>query len=369
MADKVIQSDIVNQETDGANAAVLINDTKRAINEVIDDLEDYVSNTETTIEEEFTGIAGQDTVAFVYTPKFVDVFYNGSKLAEEDFTATNGTTITLSDPVDAAEDIVTCKAYRSFSVGDGITQVDADGRYLKKASNLGELVSPTAARTNLGLGTMATVDVQTSPTDATIGAGLLAGAAGWLGAAKLKPTGDLNTYPLSGSYAYDDNTANAPSVENGIVLCELRDPTTSGLRSTQRAVTRSGAWYTRNNVGGVWDSTWQPVYTGANLNPSVFGGKSGFKMGNGYARSSTVLRLDINHSVPNIPANIIKGAGSYKITDTFFNTIDTVLPANVTVATSVDKLMTISLITSGLIADKPYFVVCDSDNTTIEVIQ
>ena len=158
MADQVTQTDIVNQETDGANAAQLINDTKRAINEVIVELEDFVSESDTIIEEEFTGIIGQSIINFVYTPNFLDVFYNGSKLALEDFTANDGLTITLADPVGADDDIIVCKAYRSFSAGDGITQADADGRYLKKSSNLAELVSPTAARTNLGLGSASLVD-------------------------------------------------------------------------------------------------------------------------------------------------------------------------------------------------------------------
>jgi hypothetical protein len=165
MADQVTQTDIVNQETDGANAAQLINDTKRAINEVIVELEDFVSESDTIIEEEFTGIIGQSIINFVYTPNFLDVFYNGSKLALEDFTANDGLTITLADPVGADDDIIVCKAYRSFSAGDGITQADADGRYLKKSSNLAELVSPTAARTNLGLGTAATANTGTAATE------------------------------------------------------------------------------------------------------------------------------------------------------------------------------------------------------------
>ena len=97
-------------------------------------------------------------------------------------------------------------------------------------------------------------------------------AFGWGGTTKLKPTSDLDTYPDSGSYAYDDNTGSAPSVENGIVLCEFRDPTTAGLRATQKALTTSGLQFSRNNIGGTWDATWQPVYTGVNYQPETVNG-------------------------------------------------------------------------------------------------
>ena len=160
--DKVLYADIVNQETDGANAAALCNDTKRAINEMVDEVEEYISNTETTIEEEFTNVAGESTFAFTYTPNFVDFYYNGSKLAEADVVATDGITFTLESAVSLDTDIITGKAFRSFSAGDGITQADADGRYLKKSSNLAELVSPAAARTNLGLGTASLADINAS---------------------------------------------------------------------------------------------------------------------------------------------------------------------------------------------------------------
>ena len=115
-------------------------------------------------------------------------------------------------------------------------------------------------------GTAATANVQTSPTDNTAGRLMVVGAFGLGVTAKLKPTLNLDTYPSTGSYAYDDNSGSVPSVENGIVLCEFRDSTTAGLRRTQRAVTRSNSQYTRNDIGGTW-TAWQPVWTGANYQP------------------------------------------------------------------------------------------------------
>ena len=123
----------------------------------------------TYIDTEFTTSAGLDTFNATYTVGFVDVYYNGTLLADADYTATDGTSVVLTAPVVSNSDVITVRAFSAFSAGDGITQVTADGRYLQVSNNLSDLNSATTSRTNLGLGTAAVEDIQTSPTDATAG--------------------------------------------------------------------------------------------------------------------------------------------------------------------------------------------------------
>ena len=110
-------------------------------------------------------------------------------------------------------------------------------------------------------------------------------------------------------------------------------------------------------------------YTGANLNPNVFGGVAGFKAATGYARSATALRVDLEHSAEGVGHSLIKGAGSFNVTDTFFNVLFVVPPADITIATQNQKLMTINISgLSGLVADRPYFLTSIATNSTLEVV-
>ena len=61
-------------------------------------------------EQTFTATAGQTTFSIAYTVGQLDVYYNGSKLAPAEFTATNGTSFTLATACFAG-DIVDAVAY------------------------------------------------------------------------------------------------------------------------------------------------------------------------------------------------------------------------------------------------------------------
>jgi hypothetical protein len=63
----------------------------------------------------FTATAGQTTFAVTYTQGLIDVFYNGSNLAESEYTATNGTSVVLATACQV-NDIVVVYAY-SYAVG------------------------------------------------------------------------------------------------------------------------------------------------------------------------------------------------------------------------------------------------------------
>jgi hypothetical protein len=63
----------------------------------------------------FTATAAQTTFTVTYTQGLIDVFYNGSNLAQSEYTATNGTSIILATACQL-NDIVVVYAY-SYSVG------------------------------------------------------------------------------------------------------------------------------------------------------------------------------------------------------------------------------------------------------------
>jgi hypothetical protein len=63
----------------------------------------------------FTATAAQTTFSVSYTQGLIDVFYNGSNLAQSEYTATNGTSIILATACQL-NDIVVVYAY-SYSVG------------------------------------------------------------------------------------------------------------------------------------------------------------------------------------------------------------------------------------------------------------
>jgi hypothetical protein len=66
----------------------------------------------------FTATAGQTTFTVSYTPGLIDVFYNGSKLAASEYTASNGTTVVLANAAvlnDALEIISYAYSVGAFS--------------------------------------------------------------------------------------------------------------------------------------------------------------------------------------------------------------------------------------------------------------
>jgi hypothetical protein len=77
---------------------------------------DLLPQTRTT--QTFTATANQTVFSFVYNVNFLDVFVNGVKLSSGEFTASNGTSITLSEGA-FANDTVEFVSYNTVGAGTG----------------------------------------------------------------------------------------------------------------------------------------------------------------------------------------------------------------------------------------------------------
>ena len=65
----------------------------------------------------FTATAGQTSFSVNYTPNFIDVFLNGVKLTSSEFTATNGTSIVLTDAA-FVDDIIDVVVFQNSGLFD-----------------------------------------------------------------------------------------------------------------------------------------------------------------------------------------------------------------------------------------------------------
>jgi hypothetical protein len=70
-----------------------------------------------------------------YTPGFVHVFHNGVRLVDgTDYTATNGTSITLTTAAQNGDEVVVI-SYATFQVADAYTKAESDDRYVNAAGD------------------------------------------------------------------------------------------------------------------------------------------------------------------------------------------------------------------------------------------
>jgi len=85
----------------------------------------------TSERQTYTATAGQTVFAATYDAGFIDVYLNGVKLlVGTDFTATNGTSITLASGA-SVNDVVDIVAYGTFVLADHYTKTASDARYVQ----------------------------------------------------------------------------------------------------------------------------------------------------------------------------------------------------------------------------------------------
>jgi hypothetical protein len=101
--------------TDGVTVSYPTGAMLNDIVEVYSYISAFTANNTLRVVTPFTATAAQTTFSASYTPGFIDVFYNGSKLAASEYTASNGVSITLGTAAQL-NDIVEVTAY-SYTVG------------------------------------------------------------------------------------------------------------------------------------------------------------------------------------------------------------------------------------------------------------
>tara|TARA_A100001388_G_scaffold230025_2_gene182002 strand:+ start:3882 stop:7790 length:3909 start_codon:yes stop_codon:yes gene_type:complete len=105
--------------------------------------------------------AGQTVFSATYDSGYVDVYMNGVKLLNgTDFTATNGTSITLASGA-AVNDIIDIVAYGTFTLADHLTETQSDAKYVQQTHTGNVDVTGTVTADGL------TVDGVTSSFDTT----------------------------------------------------------------------------------------------------------------------------------------------------------------------------------------------------------
>jgi hypothetical protein len=128
-------------EFTASNGSTVVLTAAAAVNDVVEVYKyggQFIANNSLRQTTAFTATAGQTTFTVNYSVGFVDVFYNGAKLAAAEFTATNGTSIVLGTAC-VVNDIVEVVAY-NYTVG-AFTGVGGSGttNYIPKWTASGTL--------------------------------------------------------------------------------------------------------------------------------------------------------------------------------------------------------------------------------------
>jgi hypothetical protein len=98
----------------------------------------------TITRTDFTATAGQTVFSVTYTVGLIDVYQNGAKLAQADFTATNGTSFTLATGA-AAGDLIQAEVFSSLNLYSTITSETFNGTGSQTVFTMSSVPANTAS--------------------------------------------------------------------------------------------------------------------------------------------------------------------------------------------------------------------------------
>ena len=169
----------------------------------------------------FTATAGQTSFSVNYTPNFIDVFLNGVRLTSSEFTATNGTSVVLTDAA-FVDDIIDVVVFQNSGLFDSskwsaeTPLTPSSGNIYRVSGNVGiGTTNPTSKLTVSG-----NVNVSGVVT-ATTFVGALNGNAG-------SATTTTNIPNLTGAITSNNTTTSLGSFTSANLSAALTDETGSG---------------------------------------------------------------------------------------------------------------------------------------------
>jgi hypothetical protein len=175
----------------------------------------------------------------------------------------------------------------------------------------------------------------------------------------------VNTGTGAGNVPLNSNLGTASLVNTGTAAGEAPLNSNLGTASLVNTGLLTGNVPTADQLSMVGETV---NYTGANLNPNVFGGADGV-IQIGTRRNATNLRVCLTHGVQDVSAGISVGTGDFVIRDESFSTVDTITSTNISIVRS--ALGTVYLnceVSGGLIANEIYTLNSVSVDSTIEVV-
>ena len=102
---------------------------------------------------EYTDVADETTFTLSYDVGLVQVLYNGTQLAQSDYTANNGTSIVLSSAVSDANDVITILRWGAVSESNIIVEAATGGTAIKRTTDgRGKVANATESDDAVALG-------------------------------------------------------------------------------------------------------------------------------------------------------------------------------------------------------------------------
>ena len=220
-----------------------------------------------------TSLSGLDdnSVSLVYSVGYEQVYLNGALLSRgNDYTATNGTTITLTNAT-VAGDIVEVIANATIALTDTYTQSQANGKFINNTltTTTGDIIYASAANTPARLGIGSTDQVLkvsgglpvwgAAPAASFVGCSLTQGSAQSISnTTQTDLTFDTEQFDTDGFHSTSTNTASItiPSSKGGYYLVTARVSYASNSTGTR------GLWLLKNGATYIGTCFSQPVSTG-----------------------------------------------------------------------------------------------------------
>lgn len=267
-----------------ANGTTIVLTDAAALNDIIEVYKfgsEFLANNALRQVTAFTATAGQTSFTVTYSVGLVDVYYNGSKLASSEFSATNGTSIGLTTAAQL-NDIIEVIAY-SYTV-NAFTGVSGSGtaNYIAKWTASGVLNNSLIYDngTNVGIGTSTpsnTLDVVKAASHAI----------------RVQ-----NTANSSDAYFIAQNTAGAAffgiNATGPYIYTASSLPITFSPGNTEKMRITSGGLLAIGTSGSDWSTTLKALQ----VNTAVFSGQPGaeaMRLGSNFYFNST-MKYQINGS-------------------------------------------------------------------------